>query len=325
MNASKLYFTLLLLLLMFMTAPISCAFRRARLPITDREQWRTLEHGNRQRRFLLHLPSGAPPADGRPLLFVLHGGGGTAEHTRTLTRGRFETLADAGGGIIVYPEGVEKGWNDGRVDVRALAHRENIDDVGFFQAMIEVLSVEFPVDRHRIYATGISNGGFMSVRLACQAPQFRGAFAVAAQLSADLAPNCHPRPALDIGIYVGMDDPLVPYRGGQVRVFGTERGVALPAEESFQFFLRSSGCSAGAPETPIPDADPEDSTTAFVRRGEGCSGGAVVELIRVVGGGHTWPGAMTYLPEMIVGRTSRDFSLSDRIWAIIQRSRTSTE
>lgn len=296
----------------------ACAMRRARLPLTANESWRSLEHEGREREFLLHRPAGAPPADGYPLLFVVHGGGGEAEGMRTLTRGEFERLAAARPTLIVYPQGVDKSWNDGRRDVRATAHRENIDDVGFFRKMVAMLAMEFPINSRRVYSTGISNGGFMSLRLICQAAEFRGAFAVAAQLSHDLAPMCNPRRAVDVALIVGEEDPLVPFAGGAVRVFGTERGQIFSARESFDYFMKLNGCSGVSAEAALSDNDPEDETRSYVQRGQGCQQNALVEFLRIAGGGHTWPGGVAYLPEAIIGRTARDFSAAEHIWRLME-------
>ncbi|MGZ0170829.1 MAG: alpha/beta hydrolase family esterase [Planctomycetales bacterium] len=103
-----------------------------------------------------------------PLVFVLHGGGSGA--SRQLERfTKFNDLAKREGFITCYPDGYEGNWNDGRGVSFIKAHSENVDDVKFFRAMVDNVSKEPIVDRSRIFATGISNGGFMSHRLAAEA------------------------------------------------------------------------------------------------------------------------------------------------------------
>jgi polyhydroxybutyrate depolymerase len=100
---------------------------------------------------LLYSPSLKPAHSGkRPLLFVLHGGGGTNRGMIRLTNSRFNQLADRDGFFVVYPQGIDKSWNEGRPDKISGAHRKGIDDVGFFRALIEHLVYEYPSDKNRI-------------------------------------------------------------------------------------------------------------------------------------------------------------------------------
>ena len=103
---------------------------------------------------MLHSPSLKPAhSDKQPLLLALHGGGGTSRAMVRLTNGRFNELADRDGFFVVYPQGIEKFWNDGRSDKISGAHRKGIDDVGFFQALIEELIIQYPIDPDRIFVT----------------------------------------------------------------------------------------------------------------------------------------------------------------------------
>src|SRR3970040_1470534 len=125
---------------------------------------RTMRFGGLERTYLLHVPGGFP--QGRPagLVFVLHGGGGTGRNMERMTR--FSELADREGFIAVYPDAVERNWNDGRDAPNIRAQQENVDDVGFIGALIALLTREFGIDPRRVHSTGISNGAFMSQRLA---------------------------------------------------------------------------------------------------------------------------------------------------------------
>jgi polyhydroxybutyrate depolymerase len=86
-----------------------------------------------------------------------------------LTEGKFNRIADRDGAIIVYPDGLGRGWNDGRTDLKSKAVAEQVDDIGFLRALPRKISSQFPVDTTRVFATGRSNGGPMSYRLACDA------------------------------------------------------------------------------------------------------------------------------------------------------------
>src|SRR5262249_51070220 len=118
------------------------------------------------RTYVLHLPRDREPSKPAPLVIAMHGGSGTGEGFPRLTHHGFDDLADRDGWIVVYPDGIGKNWNDGRKVERSEAYKKNIDDVGFISALIDELTSNHAVDRKRVYATGISNGGFMSQRLA---------------------------------------------------------------------------------------------------------------------------------------------------------------
>jgi polyhydroxybutyrate depolymerase len=129
----------------------------------------SIMHNGLKRSYLIHLP---PDDKSRPmsLVIALHGGGGTGSRMEKLTQGGFNALSDREGFIVVYPDGLEKHWNDGRSVKEAgwRAHKENVDDVGFISALIEHLVKEQNVDPKRVYITGVSNGALMASKLACE-------------------------------------------------------------------------------------------------------------------------------------------------------------
>ena len=275
----------------------------------------TLEHDGIERQYLLYAPSGlADRAGPRPLVFVLHGGGGTARGMVRLTNGRFNALADEHGFFVVYPQGVGRSWNDGRPDPISRAHAERIDDVGFIEALIDRLAVEHPIDSGRVFSTGISNGGLMSFRLACGATsRVRAIAPVTASLPTAVADSCRKGPGIALALFNGTDDPLVPYDGGTIRVLGQDRGEVLPTAETIAVWIARNGCD-DAPERALqPDAS-DDGTRVETISYRSCRSGAPVILYRVSGGGHTWPGGHQYLGERLVGRTSRDIDACDEIW-----------
>ena len=101
--------------------------RRSQIRLGERDQEFKFTYDGRERDYILHRPPGSATRE-RALVLVMHGGGGTARGVIEITRGRFSELADAHDFLVVYPNGIDNGWNDGRVDVRATAHREKIDD-----------------------------------------------------------------------------------------------------------------------------------------------------------------------------------------------------
>ena len=115
-----------------------------------------------ERTYYVYAPRTVDSAQPVPLLIVLHGGGGNGRQIMRFTG--FNQVARDNGFIAVYPEGIDHHWNDGRVFRKAPT---DTDDVAFISALIDQMAADYSIDSTRIYATGISNGGFMSYRLAC--------------------------------------------------------------------------------------------------------------------------------------------------------------
>ncbi len=264
-----------------------------------------LEFEGRTREFI-EIPVESP----RAILFVLHGGGGTAAHMIRLAE-KLPELAKQQGIVLVYPQGIGKGWNDGRTEEISEATRERINDVGYLENLARMLMQKYSIGPDRVFAAGISNGGMMSQRLACDTDMFRTVVSVAANLQASYQDHCKPPGHRNILFILGTEDPLVPYQGGFIEVLGKKRGRVLSADETLAFWRAKNNCSSEPPSLRnIPDSS-DDGTHADEQWWK-CDG-ARIGLIRVHGGGHTWPGGLQYLPAAIVGKTSRDFSASERI------------
>jgi len=231
-----------------------------------------------------------------------------------LTRGRWNVLADTHQFLVAYPAGYGRFWNDHRNDGRSEAHRKNIDDVGFLRALITHLDQKHGVDRRRIFVTGISNGGFMSLRVACEMSDLvRSVAAVTAQMPERAREVCRPSQPISVFFINGTDDPLVPFAGGSVRVFGQNRGKILSTAESVSFWRQRNSCSAQNGPQLLEDKDPGDGSQIEETRHGSCAAKTQVVLWKVIGGGHTWPGGVQYLREGRVGRTNRDVDAADAI------------
>ncbi len=265
------------------------------------------------RNFIVNVPVDFHRFVPLPVVIALHGGGGNARSMLYLTREGFNRLAKEEGFIVVYPEAVRGHWNDGR-GLFYYSHREGIDDVAFLERIIKYLSLLYPVDRNRIFITGMSNGGFMAYRFACEKPQFVRAIApVAAPITERVWRKCHPAHPVGLLLIMGTDDPVVPWEGGEINFRGLLLGKVLSARATAEFWAGLNKCRKASTLQYLPDADPRDGTRAWRQDFTGCSG-CRVSLIGIEGGGHTWPGGLSHLPEEIVGRTSRDFDACRIIW-----------
>ena len=275
----------------------------------------SLVQDGRKRTLRIYLP----PKHGEPLpvVLVLHGGGGTGGGMEWLTRRGFNRIADRDGAIIVYPDGIDHGWNDGRSANRSAADAA-VDDVAFLRALPGQLASLHPVDGARLYVTGISNGGMMSYRLACDAAdEFAAAAPVAANMAVELEGACHPARAIPLLIMNGVDDPIMPWKGGRVHVLWMTRGTVLSSEDSATRWLALDHCGALEAQ-PVIEANPADGTAAAPRSAR-CAEGGEVRLYEIRGGGHTWPKGEPYLTPRIVGRVSQALDANETIWTFFRQ------
>jgi polyhydroxybutyrate depolymerase len=235
---------------------------------------------------------------------MLHGGGGTPERTGAR---ELDKYGDQKGFIIVSPEGLRRSWNDGR-----LIRGRTYDDVAFLAALIDELVRKYNADPKRVYATGISNGGFMSFTLACRIPDKIAAIApVAASMGRGAFEDCHPQRAISVMMINGTADPLVKFEGGKVGRRAGSEGEPVPRVVEF---WRARACEGAKPPVKrerLPDADPNDGSVVEIERVR-CRGTDVVNYT-IQGGGHTWPGGVQYLPKFVVGTVNHDFSASAAI------------
>jgi polyhydroxybutyrate depolymerase len=277
-----------------------------------------LEHGGLTREYYLKEAPGRPSTY-PGIVLALHGGGGRARRFAAGSGMRLEELAGRDGYLVVYPQGVDRRWNDGRVDEglkrRSRAHREGVDDAGFLVRLVRELEARYRVPPRNVYVCGISNGGRMTLRLILEHPAvFRAAGVVAMSLGDHLwEEHRRPGPPVPVAFLHGTEDPLVPYDGGNIVVLRRVNGTVVGAPESAARFAEAYGCSREVLER-VPDRDPEDGTRTERRRYLGCRAGAEVVLDSNLGGGHTWPGGRQYLPRFLVGGTVRDYDGSEMLW-----------
>jgi polyhydroxybutyrate depolymerase len=267
------------------------------------------------RSFIIYLPEGYNNAEKMALIFAIHGGSGTPEGMMKIAE--FKTIADEDKVILVYPSGIQKNWNDGRPTT---PNELGINDISFFNEMCDHMINNYSVDVTKIYATGISNGGFMSSRLGCElSNRFAAIAVVAATMEATtIAPGCNPeRPVPAIYIH-GTTDPLVPFLGGEMTAGGTAGGTILSHFQTIEKWVTINRCNAIPIVTDLPDIS-DDGTTIKQRVYAGGTDGSEVVSYVILNGGHTWPQGYQYLNELIVGKTSQDMNACEVIWAFFKR------
>lgn len=268
--------------------------------------------GELTRYYRIHVPTRYQEGTPMPLLFVFHGGGGNMETQATDAFYKQISSSEREGFIAIFPNGIspfQSGalatWNAGRCCGHA--RDSNADDVEFVKQIIKQTQSQLTIDHTRIFATGMSNGGMMTYRLACEMSEtFR---AIAAVAGTDNTTTCEPKRPISILHIHARDDDHVLFEGGAGKDAFKDRKqitefTSVPA--TIKKWRAVEGCTE-APKRILekPGAFCEESI---------CRAGARVQLCVTEAGGHSWPGGAK--PRRGAGGTpSTAISANDIMWA----------
>lgn len=266
------------------------------------------EQGDSLRKCIVHLPASYNSTVSYPLVFNFHGYSSNAIQEQAYTL--MDNTADAGNFIVVYPEGLADGlgnrfWAVGFNESYATGEY----DVDFVRMLIDTFMQMYSLNTNRIYACGMSNGGYFSNRLACELGDRIAAIAGVTGLMTDTTYNhclsAADKPVLQIH---GTNDPVVNYNG----IFNS-----LSAEETVAFWQMKNTCGGISDTTPFADVNTADASTAALIKFYNCTSNSEVWFVKIENGGHTWPGGLIDIPTN--GATNRDFSASSLIWDFFSR------
>ena len=273
----------------------------------------SLVYGDSLRTYKMYVPAAYTGVEPWPVVIALHGYNLNSNWMFNFTG--LNTVADTGHFLVVYPQGllvpsgvpgsplppVGPGWNDDGASVN--------DDVGFISRLIDELEASFNINPARIYAAGLSNGGGMANRLACELNE---RIAAAASVSGSLTDllSCDPGRAVPIVYFNGTNDPLVPLEGMP--------GVTKSLEEAMAFWSTNNGCDTTPTEVMLPDIVSSDSSTITLKTYVNCDENAEVWLYQVENGGHPWPGIALNSPAFL-GNKNEDISASVEMWNFFSR------
>lgn len=260
-------------------------------------EW-TIVSGGIERTLRVHVPASYDPSAGVPLVFSFHGFTSNAFQQQLL--GGMDDKSDIEGFISVHPNGtgLPIGWNAGECCGQALEN--GVDDVQFVRDMLSELETRLCIDSTRVYATGMSNGGFLSHRLACDLSDRIAAIGPVAGPSVQLV--CQPTRPVPVAHFHGTLDVVVPYAGNPSVSFP-------PVEDSIASWAQRNGCGTSTNEVfNVGDSICQAYTE--------CPAHGEVILCTVDGGGHTWPGG---LPVPALGKTTTSLNATDFMWDFFER------
>lgn len=261
----------------------------------------SIQHDGIQRDYILYVPAIYNAATPVPLVFNLHGY--TSNNMAQLFYGEFRPIADTANFILCAPNGTLDGQGNRHWDAFGAGI---VDDLGFITALIDHISAQYSIDANRVYSTGMSNGGFMSYDLACfRSERFAAIASVTGTMTLGRLAQCnpaHPTPVMQIH---GTADGTVNYNGSA--------GISA-IEPLVAHWVQFNSCNPAPSITAVPNTSTTDGCTAEHYVYTGGDAGSTVEFYKVIGGGHTWPGAPA-----TIGVTNQDFSASKEIWRFFRQ------
>jgi polyhydroxybutyrate depolymerase len=277
----------------------------------------SIDINGRKRTYRAYVPKGLAP--GAALVLAMHGSGENGTAMRLETGYAFERLADERGFAVVYPNGQNGHWNTCELDKDDPP--PDIDDVGFLTAVADKFIGEIGTDRNRVFGVGLSEGGYMAIRLALEAPsRFRAVAAVAANLSAPENFQCKPvtKGGASVILIHGTKDRLIPFDGAEGSLlFGLMKNPKGPSTyATAQYFADLDAITARPVATRSISADGFGIEQSIWSNGSGTE----VELIAIDGAGHTFPQPY-YRARRILGPSPRDPNAAEVIWAFFARQR----
>jgi len=279
---------------------------------------RNLRVGERNRRYLLHIPKSYIPNRPTPVVLVFHGGGGNPEGMVRLSG--MNDKSEQAGFIVVYPYGTGPladnllSFNGG--ECCGYAMQNKVDDVGFTLALLDDLARIVSLDEDRVFATGLSNGGIMSHYLASELADRIAAIApVGGPLMMEMPRNQRP---VSVIHFHGTKDEFAPFEGGFGKGFLGRNGITSfrSVDSTIQSWVKANGCKNKPEVVSLPDRT-QDGMSVKQHTWSGGQEGSEVVLVEINGGGHTWPGQKPVLPRF--GKSTSDISANDMMWDFFQR------
>lgn len=278
----------------------------------------TLTWGKLERNYLSYIPSNLPKDKKVPLVICLHGFTSSAEETVEISDGIMNRLADRDGAIVLYPNATDKHWND--ISGGYYEETRGVDDTGFVAFLTDKYINEYNVDPKRVYVTGFSNGGEMTLTLACRIPEKITAIAcIISNMGVEMAEKYKNGKPLPILIMDGTGDPVVPWNGGKVEMGGKVMGNLLSNDDTVKFWVARNGAGKNCSEENLPDTHPEDGSTVIRKSHKNSKNGAEVILYEIVNGGHTVPGMKSDKPANDKNRINMDINGFEVIWNFFMR------
>jgi polyhydroxybutyrate depolymerase len=252
--------------------------------VIQKDYTESMQSGGLTRTYYIHLPVSYQKGQPLPLVLAFHGSSATGKDLAR--QSHLNDIADSSNFIVVYPDGYQQQWADGRGTTPP--EQDGVDDVSFVSDLIDKLTEELAVDSQRVYAVGMSNGGIFSHRLACErADKITAIASVSGTMAQNISEDCQPSRPVPVLLFMGTDDPSVPFEGGEV---DGDQGVNLSTADTIQQWVDHDTCTTAPVTTDAPPAT-NDGTEVLRTIYSSCKENTDVVLYTIEGGVHAWPGS----------------------------------
>jgi polyhydroxybutyrate depolymerase len=278
----------------------------ARADLTPGDHHFSIAFESLTREYDVHVPPGYDGSVPVPLVLDFHGY--TSNPMEQASTSGLRSISNAEGFLIAYPRGydeddVELSWNAGICCPPAMD--EGLDDVGLARAIVASIAVQANVDLGRVYATGLSNGGALSHRIACEAAStFAAVASVAAPLFLEPFSLCQPSRPVPVLHFAGLTDGVVPYSGGVSPVLPWLTVPSSPS--SHAFWAATNDCTGSPTVESLPDG-------ASCETYETCDGGAKVGFCSIHG-----TQGFPFLGHVLYSNTD-GVNVGQRIWDFVSQ------
>ncbi|WCL49495.1 alpha/beta hydrolase family esterase [Leptospira sp. GIMC2001] len=291
-----------------------CSARQIFIPYDKHIQAKIVVDGI-ERSFHYYLPTSYNPKNPLPVIFILHGGGGSPQSMINLTR--ISDHAERKNFIAVYPQGYGNRWNDGRGIQGSIADEKNIDDEKFILNLKSFFINNFSTDSGRFGILGFSNGGFMTWKLACsEQNEFHKYSSVAAGISVPIYNQCKPKHYKSMLLIFGEKDEVVPFSGGKIQTSLNGKtsylGETKSYYDSLDFWSRINSCQNQNTEF-ISDVNRKDSKAILKTTYKNCASNVELEGYAIKNLNHIWPNGFYYHSENNFGYLSSEIDASELI------------
>lgn len=245
------------------------------------------------RTFNLHLPAGYNDNNDYPVVLNLHGLGSSGFEQQLYSS--FDAVADAEEFIVVYPDAIQNNWD-----------LFGNTDVTFLENLVDTIRARYSTN-NCLFSMGMSQGGFLSYKLACDlSSQITAIAVVTGNMITPWLNTCNVSDGMPVMHFHGTADEVVPYNG----TFGIP-----PVEEAIAWWAAENMCDNPPFITPLPDISQGDNSTVHEFIYSGCDYNSEIILYKVIDGGHSWPGA---IPIPTLGNTNQDIDASALIGDFFQ-------
>ncbi|MEO6949436.1 MAG: PHB depolymerase family esterase [Ginsengibacter sp.] len=266
-------------------------------------QTKSILHNEIKRKYIIYTPKNYDAQKNYPVVFNFHGGGMTAAEQMLYTQ--FNHTADKYGFIVVYPKGIKEDWNVGF----GMSYKTGTDDIGFTEALLNQIEKDYKIDSKKVFATGLSRGGFFCHRIAAELPnRFSAIATVGASLPDSVAYYNKSTTNISVLMVHGKADKVVDYEG--------KDGGYYSAMNSYKYWNKNTFTNEKMNKI---DKVLNDNTSVDILKSS--SGNKTVVLISIENGGHTWPGADDFNIGLPIGLTSKEININEYMWDFFNRQK----